>query len=258
VPSTTTDHEPSIDKPAVKNVTFPSHSVDASELTQSNTLGSPYDSFPFPEIATIRKDQLDYCISHFQGCITTLVQQSQNLFMHFTSYQETLPIAYQDLLSICALHSQRNPRNKTVIFRMLDDKVKALLAQANTSFCSVEDRLLQLQAMLLYQFMRLFDGDIRQRANAERDFEPLEAWTIELHQTYAASGNELSWESPYRQWVLLESVRRTIMMSVVLQSAYSAIRDGLCYLVPFLSALPMSTNASLWGASEDNWWQAKT
>lgn len=116
--------------------------------------------------------------------------------MHFASYQETLPIAYQDVLSICALHIQRSPRNKTVVFRMLDDRVKTLLAQAKTSFCSVEDRLLQLQAMLLYQFMRLFDGDIRQRANAERDFEPLEAWAIELHQTYAASGNELSWEYP--------------------------------------------------------------
>jgi hypothetical protein len=39
----------------------------------------------------------------------------------------------------------------------------------------VEDRLLHVQALLLYQFMPLFDSDIRQRANAERDFEHLEA-----------------------------------------------------------------------------------
>jgi hypothetical protein len=65
VPSTTTDHETSTDKPADKKVTFPSQSVDSSELIQSNSLSSPYDSFPFPEIATIRKDLLDYCISHF-------------------------------------------------------------------------------------------------------------------------------------------------------------------------------------------------
>lgn len=26
----------------------------------------------------------------------------------------------------------------------------------------------------------------------------------------------------------------------------------------FLSGLPISTNVSLWGASEDNWWRAKT
>jgi hypothetical protein len=184
-----------------------------------------------------------------------LVQQSQNPFIHLSSYQDTLPTPYQDLLSICALHCQKTAQNKAIAFKILDDKVNSLLTRAKTSFCSVEDRLLHVQALLLYQFMRLFDGDIRQRANAERDFEHLEAWTIELHQTYAACGNKLSWESPYRQWVLFESIRRTIMMSVVLQSAYSAIRDGFCYLVPFLSSLPMSTNAGLWKASEYNWWQ---
>jgi hypothetical protein len=46
------------------------------------------------------------------------------------------------------------------------------------------------------------------------------------------------------------------MMSVMLQSAYSALRDGVCYLIPFLSGLPMSANSALWKKPESSWWEA--
>jgi hypothetical protein len=47
-------------------------------------------------------------------------------------------------------------------------------------------------------------------------------------------------------------------MSVHLQSVYSVIRDEVCYLVPLLSALPMTQNAALWMMSEHSWWQTVT
>jgi hypothetical protein len=208
------------------NVTFLLQFADNSDSIQPGWIeaySSPYDSFPFPEIGTIREDQLEYCISQFQDCIATLVQQSRNDFIHFPSYQETLPTSMSRPPSVCALYCQKVTQNKAIIFKMLDLKVSSLLAQAKTSFCSMEGRLLQVKGLLLYHFIRLFDGGIRQRPTAERDFEHLEAWTIKLHQTYAASGNDLIWDSLHHQWVHFESVRRTTMMSAVLQSAYSAI-----------------------------------
>jgi hypothetical protein len=197
-------------------------------------------------------------VVQLQGYVTTLVKEGQNSFVHKFSNEDSLPKIYQDLLGLSALHCQKSQQNQAILWRMVDERVKDLISASIISSRSLEDRLLNLQALLMYQIMRLFDGDIRQRANAERNFTHLESWTQQLHQNYAKSLNDVVWESPFQKWVLFESIRRTILMSVLLQSVYSVIRDGVCYLVPFLSALPMSQNAALWMMSEHSWWQTVT
>ena len=79
---------------------------------------------------------------------------------------------------------------------MLDCKLVALV-QASASFYRVEDNLLVLQALILYQIIRLFDGDVRQRANAERHLELLDSWTLRLQQNYFQALETPGTESEY-------------------------------------------------------------
>ncbi len=133
---------------------------------------------------------------------------------------------------------------------MLDCKLAALVKDSSSFLCQVKDNLLALQVFILYQFIRLFDGDVRQRVNAERDLELLDSWTLRLHQNYCQVPIKLGKESTYGHWVLVESIRRTTMMSVLLRGAYSVMKDGHCQLTPLMCTLPVSNMARLWKTPE--------
>ncbi|WZH50226.1 C6 zinc finger domain protein [Fusarium acuminatum] len=85
----------------------------------------------------------------------------------------------------------------------------------------VYEKLARTQALWMYQVMRMFDGDIRLRAQAEQDMPTLEAWLLELEEcrdnlqemwlleeTAVRERPPKSWES----WIFKESLRRTILM----------------------------------------------
>jgi hypothetical protein len=136
---------------------------------------------------------------------------------------------------------------------MLDCKLAALVQASGCLLARVEENLLALQALILYQVIRLFDGDIRQRANAERHLSLLDLWTLRLQQNYFQTLSTRSTESEYNHWVLVESIRRTTMVSVVLRGLYCTMKDGYCELVPLLCTLPVSNTAQLWKTSDVQW-----
>jgi hypothetical protein len=215
----------------------------------------PFNSFPFPERTTIRQEQIDFCISQFKAFIPQLVQQNRSPFIHPDSYQRVPPVAYQDLLGVSAMYCHKSPQNQIVIFSMLDSRISSLMQSSKSSW-SAKDYLVGLQALIIYQIIRLFDGDVRQRANAERDMGILDAWTCQLHLTENICYNDGFSESPYRHWVFLESIRRTVTMSIMVQAMYSLTKDGFCTSVPLMATLPVSVDGALWDAPEETWWQS--
>lgn len=166
------------------------------------------------------------------------------------------PATYQDILGICAMYIQKSPRNQTVIFAMLDSRVSNLINDSKSSPWLAKDYLIAVQAMTMYQIIRLFDGDIRQRGNAERHLEILQSWTFQLIPTNDIYTNNCNSESPYERWVFIESTRRTALMSTMVQAMYSLTKDGYCTSIPFLATLPLSIDGALWNSSEESWWQS--
>jgi hypothetical protein len=216
---------------------------------------SPLDSFPFPERTTISQEQSDFCIKQFKGFIPRLVQQNQSPFIHPNSYQQMPPAVYQDLLGVSAMYCQKSPQNQSIIFSTLDSRISSLIESSKSSSWLAKDYLVSVQALVMYQIIRLFDGDIRQRANAERHLELLQIWTFRLHSRCNIFRNDSDTESPYQRWVFIESTRRTITMSIMVQAMYSLVRDGYCTSVPLLATLPVSVDGALWKLPEESWWQ---
>lgn len=215
----------------------------------------PINSFPFPERTSIRQEQIDFCISQFKASVPQLVQQNRSPFIHCASYQRTPPVVYQDLLGISAMYSQKTPQNQTVMFSMLDSRVSSLIESSKSCSWSPKDYLVGLQALIIYQIIRLFDGDVRQRANAERHLAILETWAFQLQSTSNMFHNDRGTESQFQCWVFIESIRRTITMSVMVQAMYSLLKEGFCTSVPLLAMLPVSVDGALWNVSEETWWQ---
>lgn len=215
------------------------------------------DSFNFPELAPISRYQVDFTVRRFQGCITQLIQDGKLPFIHHTSYRDEIPPVYQDLLGVSAMYCQKTPDNQRLVFSMLDKSLSRLTTSSNP--VSFEQLLLATQALIFYQIIRLFDTDLRQRKNAERQLKILESWTTRLQKmSVDCHDNLLLNKSAYEHWVTLESARRTVLVSVMLQAIYSLLKDGVCSLVPLMSALPVSVDGRLWGMTEDEWWQASS
>lgn len=108
---------------------------------------------------------------------------------------------------------------------------------------------MELQVLLLYQIIRLFDGDPRQKANAERQFNLLDTWTMRLHGSYFEAEQSRPSYSSSGHWILLESIRRTIMMSIFLRDLHGAMKNNTLALVPLRCTVPVSYNSDLWSKS---------
>ena len=226
-----------------------------SSSPRSPWQGITFSTVDFPELAPINKDQVDFCTTQLQSCIAQLVQGVNLPFIHRTAYKDTVPSVYRDLVGVSAMYCQKTPENLSVVFAMLDDNISRLIAKSPS--WGPEDLLLGTQALIVYQIIRLFDGDIRQRANAERQSVLLETWTSQLQAALNTFQNTLQLESPtHRRWLLLESARRTLLVSVMLQALYSLLKDGMCSSVPYMATLPVSLDGALWGMSKEDWYKS--
>jgi hypothetical protein len=114
-------------------------------------------------------------------------------FLHRQLYSESgLPPCLQDAFTAVALYESKNDKNEEVLFRIIEEKANKLLNEPSSvtdsgegvpsSFRTVE-LLARVQALFIYQFIRLFDGDIRQRAQAEALIPTLKGWTNNLWES---------------------------------------------------------------------------
>lgn len=136
-----------------------------------------------------------------------------------------------EAISASALHASKNTANSRVIMRCIESKVDDLLN--STVLPGPLDALARTQALLLYQSIRFFDGDVLARSSADATFCQLESATHALHEYTSwdvASGPESS-QTPitgdgdglfqatqpsrqaWKSWVYHESARRTFLVA---------------------------------------------
>jgi hypothetical protein len=203
----------------------------------------------------LSKERLDSCVQYFKNYLKIFVQCGRTPFINPNVYNDAMPSCLEDIYCICASYLSKSPANESLIFCILSNKLSDLVSKHQ--YCSFEDELGSIQALIIYQIIRLFDGDIRQRGIAEMQFQLLDAWTMQLRQRNELDLHPSVHSSPYRKWLFVESVRRTVLMSIFLRAIYYAIKDGFCDKVPDLSGLPLTVRGELWDVrSEVEWMQA--
>ncbi len=189
--------------------------------------------------------------------------RGQNPFIHKHSYTEHLPPVISDALSACALYNGKNSENELFVFGDISRKAKNLV-EMQQPFMSPVDLLASTQALLLYQIMRLFDGDIRQRADAESHEAILNSWTEQLvvrvlRLCSTVDPEALSQESTpiysWNDWVFEESCRRTVLTSFMLQGVYSFLKYGYDNVTGKINKLCFTAQAGLWNAKSEYHWR---
>jgi hypothetical protein len=172
--------------------------------------------------------------------------EGQTIFIHRAQFQHTFPSSLQDAMSACALYSMKTEANQALVFSHVEHKCRQLIASTNAQLASRTELLAALQALLLYQMIRLFDGDIRLRVNAEVDEPTTLQWASQLkasmrdnavHQgtTHLARcstrssriGTSIDSSDDWHTWLTAESTRRTtIITTYLLQGIYSFLKLG--------------------------------
>lgn len=144
-------------------------------------------------------------------------------------------------------------RLRNAVNSLLIDKYRELLHVPPTDNIRLE--LAQCQSVLLLHIFQLFDGDEELRRESEKSLNQMRGKILRL-QLHAES--KVHEEEDYRDWILAESIRRTILAGTFAEAIYLTLREGICTTLPFMSLLPITVSGELWAtASEAEWRNAR-
>ncbi|KAB8073576.1 hypothetical protein BDV29DRAFT_135111 [Aspergillus leporis] len=194
----------------------------------------------------------------------TFSEQGQTMFIHRILFQGRSPPALQDALSACALYCLKSPENRMLVFCNLEHRRQQLIANTDPLLAPKMDLLEALQALILYQIIRLFDGDIRLRAQAEEDEPVLIMRAAHLRSRTrqvqppplgAAEARPLpeSTFMDWRRWLIEESSRRTVITAFMLKGVYNFLKLGYD-TVPDLQ-MSFTAQAALWNSQSEISWR---
>lgn len=187
------------------------------------------------------------------------VEAGHCAFIHRQLFSDIgFPPCLQDAYSTLTVYAVKNDKNQDIVWCNIEAKVNRLLdeQQQVTSMLGTLDQLSRVISLFIYQFIRLFDGDVRQRAQAEQQGLILKAWVAQLWESvslqaalwntvgdnYLSTGSIDVYSSPspahchnasdtgkaglWREWVLAESVRRVWIVTTYVEVIFVTLRDG--------------------------------
>jgi hypothetical protein len=229
------------------------------------------------------KSRVRYSISRMKSWPAIFAQKGATCFIHhtLTSYsvikdqrggddgRTGIENVLLDVLSACALYSSRNTDNQRAAFRDIRHKAKALTSMMRSKTVhSPTKGLACLQALSMYQIIRLFDGDIELRAEAEAD-EALHAHCTDemtrsikslkfpesVTRSTACEEEPLNTNSnEWRRWIFEESVRRATLVSIIIQQNYAFLR-GIAAQCTHSDMIGYTARTALWDASSEYHWR---
>ncbi|KAK1456457.1 hypothetical protein CMEL01_16470 [Colletotrichum melonis] len=213
-----------------------------------------YDSAP-GSLESVIANRLQYALDEIKKVPTTVVMENQAPWSHPCLYRAHMPRDMQgkylmspstkstihgknltvhspDAQACCALYIAKNKINSSFVLRTIQARAHELLASPMPK--NRHDILARFHAVLLYQIIRLFDGDISMRASAQHTLSSLEHTILALlpfvkwepeqpatgpAQDYTACPTKDFWQ----EWIFQESARRTIFFTCFFLVAYSAL-----------------------------------
>lgn len=195
---------------------------------------------------------LDYepYVEAVEQMLHSWVQHGHNSFVHRRLYKNGMPPCIQDAFTTLAAYVGRTSAVKSTILQIADDRAISLACQEAPAASGAQGLLAHLarvQALFVYQFIRLFDGSVRLRASAEQQLPTLRLWVTQMWDAARRyqgddllSGRALApaWTTNFDReydastaswnlWILSESVRRTHLIIDTILNTYQTMTKGL-------------------------------
>ncbi|KAF2116308.1 hypothetical protein BDV96DRAFT_645639 [Lophiotrema nucula] len=253
---------PSLDDSAIEIINSSHHTSPQSHLSSGFVEGLEPDYLAAavgPVRSSLARAETEAAVHRFKTWPEKWVKEGKAPFIHPMLYQSGMPKPLQDAYAACAIYSTKTPQNEFVALTVIESKANELVRSPNQASWTPLDLLAAIQALLIFQFIRLFDGDIRQRAQAEQSEQLLESWTEQLKSRTEEEQRFTTMTAPsWRSWVFAESVRRTVSMSYFLSGIYSLVKQGYCTLSEKVTANSFTAQKELWDCNSAlDWERAK-
>lgn len=183
-------------------------------------------------------------------------------FIHPNLYDSGIPQTLGDTMALCALYSTKSSSNEEMVYRIVSQHAHRTVDGLDW-LASPIDFLASAQALALIQLIRLFDGDIRQRSEAETIEPTFMSYIRSLQHKMQPIGdgwqNELmsqknrvdGWEN----WLYAESVRRTVIFGNMLDGLYCFLKHGWDTSHDDFLHLSFFAQKAFWGASSKFQWE---
>lgn len=222
-------------------------------------------------------------VAEVQSWFARWVTTGSNPFIHSRLYSVNTPACIQIAYATLASYIHRIPANADTVLQTVEDRSNALLRENGAEMKRVEEegwadeteqdidlftQLARLHALMVYQIIGLFDGDIRSRYVAEGHIAVQNSWASRL---FRSAGKTLSKDyavathlvgrlpdtSSHSQqqwylWILSETIRRTWLVAVSISAVFLTLQQRW----PACPGGVMYTNRSgLWNAASATEWE---
>ncbi|KIW13079.1 hypothetical protein PV08_08266 [Exophiala spinifera] len=128
------------------------------------------------------------------------------------------------------------------------------LMQVDIKLVSPQEALTAVQALLVHLAASSFSSAPAEQEEAELCLNILSEWTQHLFACFDAGMPKC--QSPWQDWLLGESVRRTVFMAYTLNLSVTGYKYGYCPNWLFMESLPFDHRPGLWMAESPQAWIA--
>lgn len=119
-------------------------------------------------------------MSAFKNFHVAFAQTSSTLYIHRYLYKDNMPGWMLQAFSMCLLYTNQTASNRAVVLRVLHENVLDLKATASNTALTPQEKLARVHALMFYQTIRMFDGDVTLGQQADDDMALLESWDRDL------------------------------------------------------------------------------
>ncbi|KAI1811463.1 hypothetical protein GGS20DRAFT_562761 [Poronia punctata] len=223
-----------------------------------------------PQMATHEiQSSLKQFINQVKGWMRQWVTEGHSAIHHRELYAFEMPRHIQDVYTAITMYNNKTPETESTVYRILEERVAQLLLQEDQGEdkANVFNHLSRVQALLCYQVIRLYDGDIRMRAQAEALIPTMFLWNKRMLETAKDSlarpelflvssspssstplmgpGSYSSPKATWRAWIVSESIRRTWLVTNIVQETYQFLKREWSECP---GRLPTTMRKTLWDA----------
>ncbi|KAM0254708.1 hypothetical protein ACHAQJ_006489 [Trichoderma viride] len=242
-----------------------------------------HNTGPIPSQISFSDEALTYFIDQIRVWLKQWTNEGHCPFIHSQLWRVHLPDCIQDAFASLAAYHSKTPATERMVLRIVENRVNNLVEgqSANTSgdfgviMLDPACHLARTQALLIYKIIRLFDGDIRARAQAEKNIDTLSLWARQMWQSAGlalSSGHakpsagvdrrnispvdtqlrtDGSITSTWQAWIFSESIRRTYLAATLTEAVYMTLKQGWATCP---GGIIFSGGAGLWKAPSPSSW----
>lgn len=249
---------PAVDLSVPSHQAFTAHSPSGWFLSPETWKIEPYPIHINPNMNLFSSSMLKRYVSVIQHWLKSWVMSGSNPFIHSHLYRTRFPTRVQVAYTALSAYINRTETNSEIILGIIESQAKELVINPDISVkgapepLDLLEQLARVHALMVYQIICLFDGDIRSRHLAEGRAHILDRWVAQMVECASSSLYLLSLtldpldpaettsrvdpqsltgdtEHLWHTWILAESIRRTWLTATGLQALYLTLQQGWAF-----------------------------